>query len=252
MTYLKVLGSGTIVPTKDFNPPGYLLQIAGQKILLDCGFGIIRRLVDYGYSIQDIDHLFISHFHTDHFADAFNLIHARFVDDLQNKRKHRKITISGPKGLKQRFKQWREIFWLEPKEHYPVKFIEGPIKFKTARISIELFLIQHVMWFPSVGIKIKYQNKKIVYTGDVSTDQDFHALTTKCYHADLLIIESSSDSENSLTHFNIQKVDALSKVSLVKKTLVVHVPEKIKRKIEKFCDLEDKLILAEDGMKIKI
>ena len=68
---ITILGAGTMVPTKDRNPAGFLVEVGGEKILMDCGFGTIRRMNDLGYKLEDLDLVFVSHFHTDHFADAF-------------------------------------------------------------------------------------------------------------------------------------------------------------------------------------
>ena len=41
---LTILGSGTAAPLLDRNCAGYLLEVAGKKLLLDSGAGTIRRL----------------------------------------------------------------------------------------------------------------------------------------------------------------------------------------------------------------
>ncbi|MCX6791115.1 MAG: hypothetical protein NTV62_02910 [Candidatus Gribaldobacteria bacterium] len=49
---LTVLGCGAAIPTKETNPAGFLVQAGDQKILLDAGFGILRRMTDFGFDFE--------------------------------------------------------------------------------------------------------------------------------------------------------------------------------------------------------
>jgi len=55
---------------------GYLVEIGSDKILLDCGGGVVSRLIEKGLVPADITHLFFSHLHSDHMMDYARLIHA--------------------------------------------------------------------------------------------------------------------------------------------------------------------------------
>lgn len=71
---LTIIGSGTMMPKKFRHPS--LLEIS-KKILLDLGHTSISLLIDQGIGLNSIDTLFISHFHTDHFADVLPFAHSR-------------------------------------------------------------------------------------------------------------------------------------------------------------------------------
>jgi ribonuclease BN (tRNA processing enzyme) len=71
-----VLGSGTAVPVPDRFPAGYLVRGGGQTVLVDCGPGTLRRLAQTGVGIEDVDAVFLTHFHTDHCADVGALLFA--------------------------------------------------------------------------------------------------------------------------------------------------------------------------------
>lgn len=55
---------------------GYLVEIGTDKILLDCGGGVVSRLIEAGYRPADITHVFFTHLHSDHMMDYARLIHA--------------------------------------------------------------------------------------------------------------------------------------------------------------------------------
>ncbi len=248
---LTVLGAGTMVPTKTKNPAGFLVKAGNTNFLLDAGPGTMRHLTDYNYNIQDVDIIFISHFHTDHFGDAFNLVHSRWVDDNYNKRKNKKITFLCPKETQKRFKLWRKIFWVEPNETYPIKFLEGPRKLKIKNIEIEIFPVKHVKWFSSVGIIIKRKNKKIVYTGDIGSKHNFNDLLKKASNADLLITEASYEKPTP-NHYTIKQIKTLVDKAKVKKVLIVHVRPQQEKRVEKIYSQNPKFILGKDKMKLKI
>ncbi|MEZ5966814.1 MAG: ribonuclease Z [Planctomycetota bacterium] len=73
---LTVLGSGTAIPEPDRFPAGYLVQGAGETVLVDCGPGVLRRLAATGTGLEDLTAVLLTHFHTDHCADVAALLFA--------------------------------------------------------------------------------------------------------------------------------------------------------------------------------
>ena len=69
---LTVLGSGAACAGAGGNSSGYLVDDAGVTILLDCGHGVASSLVA-AVPPAEIDHIFISHMHADHFIDLLAL-----------------------------------------------------------------------------------------------------------------------------------------------------------------------------------
>ncbi len=248
---LTILGSGTAVPEKNINPPGFLVEAGETKILLDAGPGTMRRLVDFGYNLEDIDLIFVSHFHTDHFGDAFNLVHTRWINDTYRGQPNKKLIFCGPQTIKERFKLWRSIFWPEPQENYPVKFIAGPKSFNFGLLKIKAFPVQHVRWFKSVGIIIKYHKKKIVYTGDIGSSHNFKDLVRVSQKADLLIIEAGY-AQPTPNHYTIKQTKKLVEIARIKKVLIIHVRPQNYQNIKRFCRQDKRFIFGQDGLKIKV
>lgn len=248
---LTVLGSGTMVPTKERNPAGFLVEFGNQKILLDCGHGVIRRMTDYNIKWQSLDYVFISHFHTDHFGDAFNLVHTRWVDDNYNQRENKKLVFIGPKGIQQRFKLWRQIYWREKGESYPLEFLEGERRLNIGTGEIATFAVKHVRYFQSIGIILKYQGKKIVYTGDIGSQNEIKELAKIVANVDLLITEASY-LHPTPNHYSILQVEELAKLAGVKKVLVVHIRPQLVAAVKEACRKNSNWIMGEDGLKLEI
>lgn len=69
MTDLHILGAGTPNPTKNRFGSGYLLDIGGDRVMVDCGPAVTQKLVKAGFSPGDVSTLFFTHHHFDHNAD---------------------------------------------------------------------------------------------------------------------------------------------------------------------------------------
>lgn len=248
---LTILGSGSLYLTKNRFPTSFLLEINKKKILLDCGFGSIARLAELGIDHRDIDIIFISHYHTDHFGDCFNLIHSRQVGNSYENKKDKKLTIIGPSKIRQRFKDWRKIFWPEPNEKYPIKFITGRSNLKLKNLQITTFPICHVPWFKSIGIRVKAANKTVVYPGDVGSDQNFNKLAKISKNADILLIESGYKKPTP-NHFTVDQIIDLSKKAKVKRTYLTHIKPSLEKYLKGKIKNEKNIYLSSDKMVINI
>ena len=98
---LTVLGSGTNVhPTRA--AAGYLVE-TDQLLLFDFGPRTLMNLIKVGADRHRVQHLFITHHHTDHFADFLPfffdaVFHAKFVAPRPG------LTIYGPRGTRRLFR----------------------------------------------------------------------------------------------------------------------------------------------------
>ena len=51
-----------------------LIEGMGAKVLVDCGNGCTQRLVQAGHSPAAVDALFVTHLHSDHLVDLWQLV----------------------------------------------------------------------------------------------------------------------------------------------------------------------------------
>lgn len=75
-------------------PTSSLLEIAGRRIVVDCGLGVSRGLVDAGVRLAELDLVFITHLHSDHVLELGPLIHTAWTAGLKTP-----VTVYGPTGL---------------------------------------------------------------------------------------------------------------------------------------------------------
>lgn len=84
-----MLGTGTPTPSLKRASSGYLIDVAGDVIVIDHGPGANRRLMQAGRRTTEVSHLFFSHLHYDHCMEYPHLLLQRWdmgadrIPDLQ-------------------------------------------------------------------------------------------------------------------------------------------------------------------------
>ena len=73
MNRLVLLGTGCPAPSHMRYGPSTLLQINEKNYLFDVGSGVTQRLNKFGLKSSDIDEVFITHMHSDHIVDLYQL-----------------------------------------------------------------------------------------------------------------------------------------------------------------------------------
>ncbi|MEP3844434.1 MAG: MBL fold metallo-hydrolase [Paracoccaceae bacterium] len=94
--YIALLGTkgGPAIRPGSSMPTSNLVCLNGQQIVLDCGLGVTRGLVNQGMQLKDLSVIFISHLHSDHYLELGPLIHTAWTAGLKTP-----IDIYGPDGL---------------------------------------------------------------------------------------------------------------------------------------------------------
>jgi ribonuclease Z len=69
-----LLGTGCPQCDPERRGPANLVRAGGLRFLVDCGSGVTQRLVEAGTRGADIDALFLTHLHTDHLVDFYQLV----------------------------------------------------------------------------------------------------------------------------------------------------------------------------------
>jgi ribonuclease Z len=88
-------GTGGSIPTARRGLPAILVARGGDRILFDCGEGTQRQLVS-SVGLMDLDEIFLSHFHADHWLGLPGLLK---TFDLRAR--ERPLAIHGPRGLRE-------------------------------------------------------------------------------------------------------------------------------------------------------
>ena len=183
---LTILGSGTIVPSLTRWSPAHILKVGGRTVLIDMGPGTLRRMLEAGAGILDIDVICISHFHPDHIADFVPLIFASkyAVGSFRS----RDLTIVAPGGFGELYAGLIEVFgdWIVP-EAYRLDIREaGREDIDLGPLSVTTAAANHNP--ESIALRFEGDGASLVYSGDTDWSDDLIALAQG---ADLLLLECS-------------------------------------------------------------
>lgn len=246
---LTVLGSGTCVPSLKRNAPGYHIEVEDWSILVDCGPGTLYQLERTGKSYKDIDAVFITHRHPDHFNDLMPLIQA-LIATPQFKRE-KELYVVAPGGFSEYYEKGIGSI-LGNSLNFPLQLITVNDKFDLGPLTV--FADKTLHSIDSTAYRFGLNGKSIVFTGDADFDTK---LVKFAIGADLLVADCSfPDSMKMKGHMTSKECGLLAQKAGVKKLLLSHIypsgtPD-ADRVIESKEAFEGEVVLAEDLMQIEI
>ncbi|ESY15259.1 MULTISPECIES: MBL fold metallo-hydrolase [unclassified Mesorhizobium] len=175
-------------------PSSSLLELGGRTIVVDCGLGVTRGLVDAGVSLKALDLIFVTHLHSDHVLELGALLHTAWTAGLANP-----VTLFGPPGTGhywRRFCQAME-FDIEIRivdEGRPdiremvsiVEFGEGEI-FAQRGLKVSALRVDHPPVTDCFALRFDHAGKSIVFSADTAF---FPPLAGFARNADILVHEA--------------------------------------------------------------
>ncbi len=207
-----ILGSGTLLPDPCRNSAGHCVQTGGATILLDCGAGVVRSLLRYGIRWQDLTHIALSHFHTDHVGDLPPLLFA-LCHGLEKEREE-PLWILGPPGLSTLLDRLAEAYGeyvLEP--GFPLRLRELPRDGSWSDPGGRFRLYTHptIHTDESVAYRLESGHGVMAYTGDTGPSTTLAEFLTG---AALLIAECSiPDPPEIATHLSPDGVAEMARIA---------------------------------------
>src|SRR5690348_16726768 len=109
------LGTAGSMPTVQRAPASLLIRRGGDRLLIDCGEGTQRQLLR-SVGLPDIEHVFLTHFHADHFLGLPGMLKTFTL-----RGRAVPLDIHGPRGLRALMTDLRRIYG---KLSYDVRLIE--------------------------------------------------------------------------------------------------------------------------------
>ncbi len=244
---LIVLGSGTCLPSLTRNAPGYYLEAGGFQILVDCGSGTLLQLERAQRSYKEIDAVFITHRHPDHFADLMPLIHALLVTPKFSRTKD--LSVVGPREFIEYYEKAISPLLGMPRG-FSVRSQEAGEKQDFGPFHI--FTAKTVHSDDSIAYRFEHGGRSVVFTGDADYDQGIIALAED---ADLLVADCSFPGHmKARGHLSARECGIVAEKAGVKKLLLSHIYPADTPDVERIQEAGEnfggEIALAEDLMEI--
>jgi ribonuclease Z len=114
---LLFLGTSASMPTAQRAPAAFLIRRGGEKLLFDCAEGTQRQLQRSIVGLPDIEEIFLTHLHADHFLGLPGMLKTFALRG----RGEPGVTVHGPAGTKDLFSKLRPFLGRLP---YPLTVVE--------------------------------------------------------------------------------------------------------------------------------
>lgn len=238
---LYILGTGTAIPRIERNSSAYLVTARGLNILVDVGPSVVRRLLERGFDVDDIDVVIITHFHVDHTADLSTFF---FACNYGKVAREKPLTVIGGNGITRLYRGLKKIYpWVQPKTYdLAVKrLVNGSLAYND--VTITTAPVKHNP--ESIAIRLD-EKRSLTFSGDTDYSQNLIRLAQQ---TDLLVAECAFPERKVKGHLNLEALDKMVKKARPKRVLLTHL----------YPDwdtypgvLHDPYLIAEDGMEMEI
>ena len=201
-TQVVMLGTGTPVPNGERAGAGVAVIYEGEAYLFDVGAGVVERAMQAAERLgidalypTNIEHLFLTHLHSDHVLDYPELLGTYWW------RRENPLQVIGPQGTQGMSEGMYTMLAADTetrlKDKSPVTnpnaayadvteiALPGTV-YETEDIQVEAFPVSHGDWDLAYGYKITTPDKIVVISGDTSINQE---VEKQAAGADILIHE---------------------------------------------------------------
>jgi ribonuclease BN (tRNA processing enzyme) len=213
---IQFLGTGTGIPHRDRASPSIFLNLGETRILLDIGPGTLRQMARASIELNDIDIIFITHFHIDHIADLPSFL---FASKYEENPRRKELLILGPKGLRSLYTNLVKLYGHQVSGgDYEIEIVELIPEAEFGKSwKVKAFKTYHRE--ESIGFRFENEGKIFVYTGDTDYDS---SLFTPLSSADLLAIECSLPYK-SKGHLSPEWAGRIAQGAGVKRLALIHL-----------------------------
>lgn len=168
-------GGGPPVRLKRWGP-STLVEAGKEKLLFDCGRGVLLRLKQAGLGEDEVTKVFLTHLHSDHTVDLPDLLLSPWASTAA---RQVPLEVWGPAGTKSMMQHLQEAyaFDIHVRRDLDERFSPEGIKvishdieqgtvFERNGVKVIAFLVDHGPVKPAFGYRVEYGGHSVVLSGD--------------------------------------------------------------------------------------
>jgi ribonuclease BN (tRNA processing enzyme) len=213
MMKLTVLGRCGGFPAAGEATSGYLLELDGRHILIDCGSGVLSNLFRF-ISLDQLDAVILTHLHTDHICDIPMLKQA-----IELYRKNGRdlpaipvIAPATPETIAENLQSDGVLIVGQIMPGSTLNLYGAQLRFLPMEHSVETY-----------GLVVELEGRRLAYTADTVPCTNLQALLQD---ADLALMDAGSLERlrmPKMMHMTAAECAVLAKACQVKRLLLTHI-----------------------------
>ncbi len=198
-----------------------------REILLDCGFTTPHLYFNECSDPEQLDALWISHFHGDHFF-GIPLLVIRFWEMGRRK----PLLILGQQGIEDIFRQILDLAYpgFAKKLHFPLEFVEIEPGIPFARFGLRWRTAESAHSQRNLALRIDDREKSLFYSGDGRPTPATLELATGC---NLVIHEAFRQDDETPGHGSIRSCLEFAERAGTPNLALVHIQRDERQKLKK-------------------
>ena len=211
---LLFLGSGNAFAAEGRAFSSFLLN---GRYLFDCGPTVLQQLQKAGVPGSDIDVVFISHFHADHFFGLpFLLLDSKYGG------RDRDLTIVGPPGVQDQVERLLELGYpsllrdTSYARHY--REVQDGIEGEVEGLRFTAARVEHVPGLQCFAYRAEAEGRSLVYSGDTTLCGGLLRLVKG---ADVVVLECSCQGVE--VHLSPEGVEEVTRHAGGASVIVTHL-----------------------------
>lgn len=220
------------------------VKTPGTTFLIDCGATALIGLRAQGLKPNDIDAVFITHLHGDHFAGlVWLMLDAQYV----SKRKSA-LVVAGPETLEQRFMATAEALYpgsTQGDGAAKLSFVtyQERMAVVVGGAIVKAFSVEHPSGATSYALRLEAGGKAVAFSGDTEWVDN---MTRAAWDADLFICECYQYDVKTRYHLDYRTIAGNYDLLGARRVMLTHMGAAM---LERTGEVDaGKFILAEDGL----
>ena len=245
---LTIIGCGDAFGSGAHLQTAFHVRSETSAFLIDCGTTTLIGMRRLGLDPGDIDTVFVSHLHGDHFGGLpWLLIDAQYVS-----KRTRPLVVTGPKGIEARFLTAAEALYpgiTKGPGCFELTFVEyeeqKPLEVKG--VAVTPFEVKHPSGAPPYALRFHLEGKVLAFSGDTGW---INVLYEVAHDADLFISECFQYDVKIPIHLDYLTIDANYAKLGAKRVLLTHMGEAMLQNVGRVD--ASRYMVADDGMTLDL
>jgi ribonuclease BN (tRNA processing enzyme) len=245
---LTIIGCGDAFGAGGSLQTSFYVRSEASTFLIDCGASTLIGMRRLRLQPNDIDTVFVTHLHGDHFGGLPWLL----VDAIFVSKRTRPLVVSGPKGIEARFLTAAETLYpdiTKASRGFDLSFVEYQERTPLALggVSVTPFEVKHPSGAPPYALRFDLGGKVLAFTGDTGWVE---VLCEVAQGADLFISECFQYDVVLPIHLDYATIDANYERLGAKRVLLTHMGEAMLAKTGNID--RARYLIAQDGMTLEL